>query len=125
MLKKLVQEWVKGKREHDFKISLKEYILMEVINYRPINKLFFPILIREDLIQFTDTEFISKGSGDSYYLVLINGKYLFFKVGFEPDCDGAYYYGHTVAFTDVVNYSEDFQIRETFTKALLEDLNKI
>jgi hypothetical protein len=121
----LVKRWKELKRENYNCINLKTYFLYNAINYIVPENIFYPILIGKNLIQFTNIVFISNGSGDSYYLVLISGKYQFFKIGFEPDCDGAYYYGHEVAFLEVINYINDFQVVECYTDSLLKDLTKI
>lgn len=124
-IQNLIKSWKELKKENYNCINLKTYILYNIIDYKTPSNIFYPILIGKNLIQFTDIVLISKGSGDSYYLVLINGKYQFFKIGYEPDCDGAYYYGHTVAFLEVIRYIEDFEVVECYTSDLLKELDRI
>jgi hypothetical protein len=96
-----------------------------IANYSEIEKICFPIIINNKVVQFTQYVLTSNGSGDDYFLVIVNGKYQFFKYGYEPDCDGAYYYGYLVDLSDVLNYIEDFKINTCYDKDVYQMLIKI
>lgn len=116
--------WKEIKRENYNCISLNHFLANSISNVFMIENIFFPILINSELIQFTNVV-LENGNGDAFYLVLIGGKYQFFKIGYEPDCDGAYYYGHKVNFLEVVKYINEFTILENYINNLLKDLSKI
>ena len=120
-----IKRWKDVKRENYNCISLNHFLTNSISNVFMIENIFFPILIGKNLIQFTNVVLISKSSGDNYYLILINGKYHFFNTGYESDCDGGYYYGHTVTFLEVIRYIEDFEVAECYTKDLLKELSRI
>lgn len=123
-LKKQIQLWKDIKRNNYNCISLNHFLANSIGNIFMIENIFFPILVKNELMQFTNVV-LENSNGDSFYLVLINGKYQFFKIGFEPDCDGAYYYAHNVDFLEVVKYINEYKVSECYTKGLLNDLNKL
>lgn len=128
-MENLIQKWKELKRrDKDVKISLREWLVNHMIADKlggyP-EKIFFPILIGKDLIQFTNCVLVSKGSGDSYHLVIVNNKYEIFHIGYEPDCDGAYYFGGLKPLTDCLNYIEEYVIIHIYTNQLLEGLQKL
>lgn len=129
VMENLIKKWKELKRrDKDVKISLREWLVNHMIADKLEGypeKIFFPILIGKDLIQFTNCVLVAKGSGDSYHLVIVNNKYQFFKVGFEPDCDGAYYYGYLVSLTDCLAFIDDYNIIYNCTNQLLKELQNI
>ncbi len=125
-LKEQIARWKEFKRETYNCISLNHFIANSLNIEFSLSKVFYPILFRDKLVQFTNTVFISNGSGNEYYLVLVDGKYLFFEYGYEADCDGAYHYGYLKSFTEVLSYIDEFKIgKEVYTSTLLENLKNL
>jgi len=128
-MKTIVKEWVNLKRTNkDIKITLKGWVIRALITdvkRQDIENIFYPTLINSSLVQFTNYQLISNGSGDSYYLVKVDGKYMFFKIGFEPDCNEAYYYGHLVCLLDVLTYIDNYEVNICYNSVLLDDLKRI
>jgi len=126
-MEKLIKEW-KNLRltSKDIHINLREFLVQNMVaNHYEIEKICFPIVIKNEVVQFTQYVLTSNGSGDDYFLVIVNGKYQFFKYAYESDCDGPYYYGHLVSLTDVLSYIEDFKVNICHEKDVYQMLIKI
>lgn len=83
----------------ELQIQTSEKMVMPTIFYD--NKLF-------KLLAITAME---KSSGKQYFLAqTINNKYHLLELGYEPDCDGGYYY--TYFIEDFEMDTEDFEIFE-------------
>ena len=128
-MEKFITKWKTLKRANEITtISLKEWLVNRMVSdvlFQSIEPIFYPIKIKNDLIQFTNYFLNNNGSGDDFYLVVVNAKYMFFKLGFEADCDGSYYYGHLVNLSDVLQYIDDFTINYCYTSQLLKSLENI
>ena len=73
----------------------------------PQMDLFFPVVIQGQIVQFTDTCVISKGSGDNYWFIKFKQegssdemRYGWIHSGFEPDCDGGYTFYYVMEFEE-------------------------
>ena len=87
--------------------------------------LFAPVVMskayidEDEIIQFTDTAFINKGSGNIVYLVefginLPNPRYGFVVSGFEPDSDGGFEFSYLYEIVD--DLLSDYETADDFLK---------
>jgi thioredoxin reductase len=110
----------------DMNISFNHWVVRTQIAFDySLENRFYPIKIGNKNYQFKNVSLISKSSGDTYYLVEVNGYFEFFGVAYEPDCDGEYYYHQKLSILEVVENMNDFQIRECYTHEILKDLQKL
>lgn len=85
----------------------------------------FPTVIDDKIIYFTNIMLTDKGSGDDIYLIKdLEGNYSLFKTGYEPDCDGSYYFGHTI---EEINNLNDYTVCNHFwiNKEMLWELSNL
>lgn len=82
------------------------------------------ILVQGKAIRFTNVVFTNKSSGDEKLLVVTpKGKYLFLEIGYEPDCDGAFYWNR---LSEEAISLEDYDVNDNCywdSKELFKTLN--
>ena len=70
------------------------------------------VLVGDKAIRFTNVIFTEGSTGNDWYLVVNpKGKYLFLVVGYEPDCDGSYYWS---TFTNESISLNDFDVNSEY-----------
>jgi hypothetical protein len=122
-MRDLIQEWA----DNGYVITLENYLLQNlVITNEPFN-IFFPIEYNNEMVQFTNYRLKSTSSGDSYFLVMIDNSYSFFRITTDYDCDGVNTYGYVISLSDM--FQEDFEtafkIGSVSTEELLTSLSTI
>ena len=99
-MKDLIQDYKEIKKENPNCASLNNFIAFNLVNYHSIEEVFLPVFIDGQKVQFTNINFHELSSGDEYYLIIVGDKYKFLKYGYEPDCDGGYYFHYIVDLFD-------------------------
>lgn len=110
----------------DMNISFNHWVIRTQIGIGcSLENRFYPIKIGNKTYQFKNFCLISNSSGDTYYLVEVNGYFEFFGIVYEPDCDGSYHYHKKLGILEVVENINDFELCECYTNEILKDLQNL